>query len=55
MNATGVRNVLGKKKIKAAEKKGALCQTCDWDFHDKISLDRHIDWAHRAQKSTVKT
>jgi hypothetical protein len=44
--------MFGKKK--KPEAKGAVCQQCGLECGDKFSLERHIDWAHRAGQTPVK-
>jgi len=43
-----------KKKIKVSEENKYICQSCGLDCRDKVSLERHLDWAHKDQKSVVK-
>jgi len=43
-----------KKTKKNAEDKSNVCQICGLDCRDKVSLERHVDWAHKAQKNSVK-
>lgn len=38
--------MFGKKKTKTLEDKKAVCQECGLDCRDKLSLERHINWAH---------
>jgi hypothetical protein len=47
--------MFGKKKIKTLEEKKSVCQICGLDCQDKLSLERHIDWAHKEQKNPVKS
>ncbi len=47
--------MFGKKKIKTLEEKKSVCQICGLDCRDKLSLERHIDWAHKDQKNPVKS
>jgi hypothetical protein len=46
--------LFGKKKPKTAEEKNVICQICGLDCRDKFSLERHVDWAHKEQRSPVK-
>jgi hypothetical protein len=46
--------MFGKKK-KILEEKKVVCQICGLDCQDKLSLERHIDWAHQKQKGLVKS
>ncbi len=47
--------MFSKKKMKTAEEKKYLCQIGGLDCRDKLSLDRHVDWAHKEQSSPVKS
>ena len=49
------KNVPDKKKNKAAEEKNFVCQNCGLDCFDRVSLERHIDWAHQDNKNPVKS
>jgi hypothetical protein len=48
-----VGTMFGKKKVKTPEEKKAVCQICGLDCYDKLTLERHVDWAHKEQKSPV--
>ena len=52
------RDMFGKKKtntpIKIPEETNSVCQICGLDCRDKLSLQRHIDWAHKEQKTPSK-
>jgi hypothetical protein len=47
--------MFGKKKTNTPEEKKAVCQICGLDCRDKLSLERHLDWAHREQRTPVKS
>jgi hypothetical protein len=49
-----VREMSDKKKIKGAEENKFICQNCGLDCRDKVSLERHLDWAHKDPKNAVK-
>ena len=48
------RETSDKKKINEAEENKFICQNCRLDCHDKVSLERHLDWAHKDPKNAVK-
>lgn len=42
---------MGKKDDKREAKHNeGICPVCGYDCHDKDSLQRHIDWAHKEEK-----
>jgi hypothetical protein len=43
------------KKKKTAEANKSVCHICGLDCGDKSSLERHLDWAHKDQKSPEKS
>jgi len=45
--------MFGKKKPKIQEERKAVCEICGVDCRDKVLLTRHIDWAHREQKTST--
>ncbi len=45
----------GKKKSPEQAKPKSVCQYCGLDCGDKMSLERHLDWAHKDQKPPVKS
>ena len=47
--------MFGKKKPKTVEEHKAICEICGLDCRDKDSLQRHLEWAHKEQKTTAKT
>jgi tRNA(Leu) C34 or U34 (ribose-2'-O)-methylase TrmL len=48
------REMADKKKTKGAEENKFVCKHCGLDCHDKVKLERHLDWAHKDQKNAVK-
>ena len=42
-------NMSKKSEEKLAKLKEGICPFCGYDCHDKESLDRHIDWAHKKE------
>jgi hypothetical protein len=48
--------MFSKKKIKELEKKeSTVCQYCGLNCYNQSSLERHLEWAHKEQKVTVKS
>jgi hypothetical protein len=47
--------MFGKKKTNIQEGMKAVCQICGLDCRDKSSLERHVDWAHKEQRTTSKS
>jgi hypothetical protein len=47
--------MFGNKKSKVPRPKEAICEFCGLDCHDKDSLERHLDWVHKDQKSAPKS
>ena len=43
-----------KKKTKGSEENKFICQNCGLDCRDKVSLERHLDWAHKDPKNAIK-
>ena len=41
---------MSKKDKKEARQKEGICPYCNYDCHDKDSLQRHIEWAHKEVK-----
>lgn len=39
-----------KEEARLAKLKEGICPHCQYDFHDKGLLARHIDWAHKGEK-----
>jgi transcription initiation factor TFIIIB Brf1 subunit/transcription initiation factor TFIIB len=46
--------MFGKKKGKTQEQAKTVCEICGLDCRDSSSLDRHMEWAHRDQKTAPK-
>lgn len=39
-----------KNEARLAKLKEGICSHCQYNCHDKESLQRHIEWAHKEEK-----